>query len=168
MPKDDNPSVKCECGCQVRSRCLHAHQQSAKHHRHMDMKEQGVQPKTGYERRQETCRRYVEKNREKIAERMKTYRENHHEKILEQNRAYKQSNREKIQEQGKSYQSKRITCECGCDLVRHDLSKHLRTLKHMQLLDQRKGSGAEAKHENLSSGEHTPINKTQPLNQIQT
>ena len=146
MPKDENPSVKCECGCQVNSRCLHAHQQSTKHHRYMEMKEQGVQPKTGYERRQEICRCYVEKNRDKIAERMKTYRESHQEKIIEQNRSYKACNRDKILEQRKSYQSRKITCECGCDVARNDLSKHLQTLKHLRLVEQ-KAKGDEAEPE---------------------
>ena len=139
----DNPSVECECGCKVSRRCLPKHQLSAKHHHHMEMKEQGLQPKTGEERRKETYRRYVEKNREKIAERMKTYREGHYDHLLEHNREYKRSNREKIMEQRKSYRSKRITCECGCYVVRHDLSKHLQTLKHMQLLDQREGGKRE-------------------------
>ena len=137
------PTIVCECGSQVSRRCLPAHQRSTKHHRYMEMKEQGLQPKTGDERRKETCRRYVEKHRDKIAERMKTYRESHYENILEQNRDYKRSNREKITEQRKSYRSRKITCECGCDVVRHDLSKHLQTLKHQQLVEQREGGKSE-------------------------
>ena len=137
MPKDENPTIKCECGCKVRSRCLHAHQQSNKHKRYLETKEQGQEPKTGYERRAGVYQRYIEANRENIAERMKTYRENHQEKILEQNRSYKAGNRDKILEQRKSYQSKKITCECGCDVARNDLSKHLQTLKHQRLVEQK-------------------------------
>ena len=140
MPKNENPTIKCECGCKMSSRCLHAHQQSTKHKRYLETKEQGLQPKTGYERRAEVDQRYIDANREKIAERMKTYRENHQEKILEQNRSYKAGNRDKILEQRKSYQSKKITCECGCDVVRNDLSKHLQTLKHMRLVEQKANS----------------------------
>ena len=121
MPKDENPTIQCECGCKVRSRCLHAHQQSNKHKNYLQTREQGLQPKTGYERRQEVYQRYVEANREKIAERMKTYREHHQEKLLEQSRTYKAGNKDKIQEQRKSYQSRKITCECGCDVVRLSL-----------------------------------------------
>jgi hypothetical protein len=101
------------------------------------MKEHGVEPKTRQEKRKETCRRYADANREKIVEQINTYREKHYENILEQNRAYKQSNREKILEQSKSYRNKRITCECGCDFVRQDLSKHLSTVKHQQLVEQK-------------------------------
>jgi len=143
MPKDENPTIQCECGCKVRSRCLHAHQQSDKHKRYLETREQGVPPKTGYERRAEVYQRYVEANREKIAERMKTYREHHQEKLLQQSRTYKAGNKDKIQEQRKSYQSRKITCECGCDVVRNDLSKHLQTLKHMRLVEQ-KAKGDEA------------------------
>ena len=139
MPKNANPTIMCECGCRVSSRCLHAHQQSNKHKNYLETREQGLPPKTGYERRQ----RYAEANREKIAERMKTYREHHQEKILEQNRLYKAGNKDSILEQRKSYQCKKITCVCGCDVVRNDLSKHLQTLKHMRLVEQ-KAKGDEA------------------------
>jgi hypothetical protein len=145
---DENQLVECVCGCKLSRLSLYTHRGSDKHKRCLEMKEQGMQPKTRQEKRQETCRRYADANREKIAERLKTYREKHYEKILEQNRAYKQSNREKILEQGKLYQKKRITCECGCEVSRRDLSKHLRTLKHQRLVEQKaKGDEAAVNHE---------------------
>ena len=107
MPKDENPTVKCECGYTVRSRCLDAHQQSDKHKRYLETREQGVPPKTGHERRAEVYQRYFEANREKIAERMKTYREHHQEKLLEQSRTCKAGNKDKKHEQSKSYQSRK-------------------------------------------------------------
>ena len=139
----ENQLVECACGCKVSRLSLYTHRGSDKHKRCLEMKEHGVEPKTRQEKRKETCRRYADANREKIVEQIKTYREKHYETILEQNRAYKQSNREKILEQSKSYRNKRITCECGCDVVRQDLSKHLRTLKHMQFVEQ-KARGDEA------------------------
>jgi hypothetical protein len=139
----ENQLVECACGCKVSRLSLYTHRGSDKHKRCLEMKEHGVEPKTRQEKRKETRRRYADANREKIVEQIKTYREKHYETILEQNRAYKQSNREKILEQSKSYRNKRITCECGCDVVRQDLSKHLRTLKHMQFVEQ-KARGDEA------------------------
>ena len=61
--------------------------------------------------------RYYQKNADRIREKIQKHREEHHEEILADKRIYAQ---------------KRYTCECGCEVARNNLARHLKTDKHKQ------------------------------------
>ena len=87
-----------------------------------------------------TKKEYLEDNKEKIKEEKKEYYENNKEKRKEQmkeyNKEYKQNNKEKIKEYMKEYNSKKVTCECGCEVRRYYLTQHKRTIKHTNFINQ--------------------------------
>jgi hypothetical protein len=128
-------SVYCECGAQVSANCLKKHKATKKHKELLELKkiqnpdsdsEYEIEPKSKYEKQKE----YYERNKEKIAEKHKAYRETNHDVIISQNRAYKEQNHEKVLEQRKDYRQLKITCTCGCEVIKNNLAKHLKSDKH--------------------------------------
>jgi hypothetical protein len=49
---------------------------------------------------------------------------------------YQQNNKEKIKEQHKEYGSKKVMCECGCEVRRDYLAQHKRRTKHINFINQ--------------------------------
>ena len=91
---------------------------------------------------------YNENNKEIIADKNKEWRENNKKVIIEKKKEYYEKNKEIIAEKGKIkyYENKevinekrkeKITCECGCVYRKNDLSKHLKTKKHIDLMSQK-------------------------------
>ena len=89
---------------------------------------------------------YRETNKEYIKEQKneynKEYRDNNKEKIQEYKKDYYETNKEKIQEyiennkeQIKEKKREKITCKCGCNVLKYDLKKHERTKKHINLMN---------------------------------
>ena len=103
---------------------------------------------------------YREKNAEKIKENKRKYNEANKEKIKEKCKEYYNANADKIKESVKQYaeehkeqtaqckldwynknkdeisakQSEKMTCECGSEIRKVDLSKHLKTQKHCSFI----------------------------------
>ena len=85
---------------------------------------------------------YRKDNKEKITEQNKQYRKNNKEEIREKQRQYHQENKERVLERSKQYYQKnrekkleKITCECGCVVSRGALSRHFKSLKHQNFLN---------------------------------
>jgi len=74
---------------------------------------------------------YQQINKEGIAENQKVYRQNNKEAIIEKKKVYEQINKDKI----KTHLSEKITCECGSVICRAVLSKHRKTKKHIDLMN---------------------------------
>ena len=90
----------------------------------------------------EQRKQYHQKNRDKLLEYKRQYYQDNREKKLERTKQYRQDNREKIQGYHKQhYQDNRekklekITCECGCVVSRGALSRHFKSLKHQNFLN---------------------------------
>jgi hypothetical protein len=92
--------------------------------------------------RQESIKYYRDNNKENIKENMKLYYETNKENI----KLYYQSNKETIKEKVnkyreinkqkiKLYRSGTYICECGCKILRHTKSSHIKTNKHLKLLE---------------------------------
>jgi hypothetical protein len=60
------------------------------------------------------------------------YRDDHKEIKYEKNKSYYEIKQNEILE----YKAEKILCECGCTLSRSVLSKHKKTQKHHQLMEQ--------------------------------
>tara|TARA_B110000858_G_C17737023_1_gene443019 strand:+ start:182 stop:763 length:582 start_codon:yes stop_codon:yes gene_type:complete len=73
---------------------------------------------------------YNELNKEKLNEYHKEYRENNKEKMKEYNKEYSENNKEKINKR----EREKITCECGSIIIKKILSKHIKTKKHLKLM----------------------------------
>ena len=83
---------------------------------------------------------YFKKNKEELAEKAKVYNEKNKEKIAETHAKYYQDNKEKWEEYNLNNKEKiaeinktLITCECGCELTKNSLSRHLKSKKHINL-----------------------------------
>jgi hypothetical protein len=70
---------------------------------------------------------YYLNNRDKKKEYKQQYYQKNRDKHVEQRRQYCLDNRDKIKE--------KITCECGCEIVRVTLSRHQKTKKHLKLME---------------------------------
>jgi len=76
-----------------------------------------------YQTNKELIKKYQENNKEKINEKAKEYRENNKEKI----KKYYELNKEKLKE--------KMTCNCGSIIRKSDKSKHEKTLKHINFIN---------------------------------
>ena len=63
---------------------------------------------------------------------MKTYREEHKEKIKEYNQSYYQKNRDKW-----LYLNEKVNCECGRQVNRNGLKRHMRNNIHKKYMDKK-------------------------------
>jgi len=89
----------------------------------------------------EKNKKYRDENKEKIAKKMKEYYETNKEQIKIYEKKYREANKEKEKERSKKYyednkdkilekQKKIVTCECGCEVTKGNLSIHIKTDKH--------------------------------------
>jgi hypothetical protein len=69
---------------------------------------------------------WLENNKDKTKMYKKKYRDANGDKIKEYNKKYCEENADKIKE----YRSQIITCECGCEITRHYLTRHLKNDTH--------------------------------------
>jgi len=80
---------------------------------------------------------YREQNKDKI----KAYKQQNSDKIKARDKAYYEQNKDKIKayqqqyrEQNKAYLSEKIECECGAVIRRDYKREHLKTKKHLKLI----------------------------------
>ena len=80
-------------------------------------------------------------------EEKKEYKKQYREGNKEKNKEYREANKERIQEIKKEYYEtnkntileklkEKITCKCGCEVVKHHKARHERTKKHLDLINQ--------------------------------
>ena len=81
-----------------------------------------------------TDREYYQDHREKILQQVKEYNETNKELKNEYHKNYYQNNKDKW-EQSNEKQRQQTTCDCGCMLQKKAMSKHLKSLKHQQWLN---------------------------------
>lgn len=70
---------------------------------------------------------YYENHKKIIYEKQKEYRGKHKESMLEYNKEYYQKNKEKLQQ--------KIDCECSGKYTKQSLSKHIKTIKHQNFIN---------------------------------
>ena len=75
-----------------------------------------------------------ENNKEKLDENSKRFREENPEYMKEYNQNYYQENKDYYKEHQQKYKEK-ITCECGKVITRGSISRHCRTKKHQNYLN---------------------------------
>ena len=93
------------------------------------------------EKIKEKDKQYYIENQEKIKEQNKQYKIDNKDKIAEQNKQYKIDNKEKIKEYKKQYWvdnreklKQKITCECGCVILKGNITRHYKSNKHLKLI----------------------------------
>jgi len=101
-------------------------------------------PKTR-EEKIEYSRLYRLKNHEKILERERKFREAHREERNARNREYAANNKDKLQkkyrdniEHIKERRSEMLICECGREVQRHSMTRHLKSSIHERNLPKSK------------------------------
>ena len=60
----------------------------------------------------------------------KNYREANREKLKEKDRKYYHENKESIE----AKQGQKVICECGCELRRDGMRRHITTKRHLDLM----------------------------------
>jgi len=91
------------------------------------------------EKIKEKSKKYYENNKEKISERGKVYRVKNIDRILNYGKEWREKNKDKMKEydeQKRERDKEKIKCECGCEIRKCGLAKHLKTLKHQEYLNQ--------------------------------
>ena len=81
---------------------------------------------------EEEKKEYKKQYREGNKEKNKEYRETNKERIQEIKKEYYETNKNTILEKLKE----KITCKCGCEVVKHHKARHERTKKHLDLINQ--------------------------------
>ena len=84
---------------------------------------------------------YYETNKEKINKYHKKYRDTHKEEIKEYHKEYRDTHKEEIKEynkeryeNNKGKRSEKIECECGSIIRMDNMSRHCKTIKHKQYI----------------------------------
>jgi hypothetical protein len=90
--------------------------------------------KDNKEKIQEYKKEYRKINKEKLQDNRKEYYAENKEKILEHVKEYKKDNKEKIKES----KSIKCICECGCEIRKCEKARHIRSIKHNNLLEKLK------------------------------
>jgi len=74
-------------------------------------------------------------------EEIKAYKTEYYQEHKEEKKASYQKHKEEIKQTNKEYhqehkaeRNQKITCECGCIVIKRDLNRHKRSKKHIQLL----------------------------------
>lgn len=80
-----------------------------------------------------TSKNYYLKNQDKIKQQVQQYRLNNPDKKREMDKQYALNNKEKIKERYAKWNVV-ITCECGSQVCKKDLSAHKKTKKHQDYL----------------------------------
>jgi hypothetical protein len=70
---------------------------------------------------------WYENNKDKSVE----YREKYKDKITKYHKEYYENNKDKIKE----YRKIKITCECGCIILKMNIKKHIKTQTHLDLIN---------------------------------
>lgn len=97
--------------------------------------------------KKEYQKKYCEENKEKVSKRKAEYRNKNKESIAACNKEYREKNKEKISKQKSEYREKnkeeiskqrseKIICKCGCKIRKDGLSEHLKSKKHIKLMNQ--------------------------------
>jgi hypothetical protein len=97
-----------------------------------------IDPDNMQEHMRQKWKEYVVKNPEKRRAQRRRYYEKHYEVLLQKSQTYKKNNLDKYKEYATKSAMKNLTktkCKCGC-LVRPDyLKKHMKTNKHLDLMN---------------------------------
>lgn len=91
----------------------------------------------------EIKKKYYKLNRELVLEKNKKYHDENIEQITEYQKEYNIKNKEKLSEYRKKYReenknmmSEKIICECGSEIARHSMTKHRKSQRHINYLNQ--------------------------------
>ena len=96
-------------------------------------------------------KRYYNKNKETISEKSKAHYQEHKTEIKEKCKQYRENNRERKREVDKAYRINKweelnakklepILCECGCYSVRSSIARHMKSKKHLKLMESKTAS----------------------------
>ena len=77
---------------------------------------------------------YYKNNKDVLLKNMKDYYETHKEQHLEAVRKYREENRERIAAKFRET----IKCSCGCTINKYNMPRHLKSLKHQNLMNTEK------------------------------
>ena len=77
------------------------------------------------------CSNYYEENKEQINRRHREYYEQNKAKLQQKQKIKYEENKTEINDKRKEI----IECECGCLIQKWHLSRHMKTVKHIELLN---------------------------------
>jgi len=89
------------------------------------------------EKNKEEIKQFQKEYRGKNKDKMKEYREKGKDKMKEYNKEYREKNKEERKQKAKEYRQnnkEKIKCECGCIVLKSNLTRHKKTKKHCELI----------------------------------
>ena len=94
-------------------------------------------PTRSPEEKIEYLKKYNEENKERLTKLKKQYREQNKDKLAEGKKQYYEQNKERILEHYKNYRenARKINCECGSSIVHHNLHHHVKSMKHINFIN---------------------------------
>ncbi len=78
-----------------------------------------------------TTKEYKQDNKEYYSNYMKKYSEDNKEKLKEYKSNYYNNNKERLNERNKE----RVLCDCGTEVRRNGIPRHIRTIKHQKWVE---------------------------------
>lgn len=87
--------------------------------------------------RKEYIREYREANKDKINQKRRQYREANKDKIKQYSEANKDKIAQRLNQYYKEKLSEKVKCDCGSVIVRHSLTRHKKTKKHMNFINKK-------------------------------
>jgi len=76
-------------------------------------------------------KQYREQHRGETREKWKQYYDQNKDKYTKKNKQYREQHKEELREKGRQ----KVTCECGCDVAKYNLSRHRKSPKHHLLME---------------------------------
>jgi hypothetical protein len=92
-----------------------------------------------YENNKDKIKEYRESNKDKIKEVKKEYYKTNKDKIKEIKKEWYENNKDKIKEYYETNKNKileKIKCGCGCEVPKCHLNRHMKSQKHMNIMEQ--------------------------------
>jgi len=84
------------------------------------------------QQKKECEKRYYMKHNDKIKQYQKKHYSENSDIRNEKNKEYQQKNKEIISKQ----RSEKVTCECGCEVSRRNIARHIKSQYHINLINQ--------------------------------
>ena len=75
---------------------------------------------------------YYQANKDLIIDQTKQYYNNNREQIRQKAKEYYKDNEEKI----KQYKSKKVVCDCGCEISQRNTNRHKKSQKHKDFMNE--------------------------------
>lgn len=91
-------------------------------------------------------KKFRQQNKDKVLQKNKKYYEQNKDKVLQKNKEYYEQNKDQLTQKKKEYyeqnkdmitqkNNEKIKCDCGCEVIQSNLTRHKKTQKHQAMIN---------------------------------